>query len=345
MDGEGDWFHEGPRELVRHLRVKGARSEAWLPLLRRDIARRHLPLLVDMGGWPTPEQETLLDECTHGVLLTPDEESRREWADRFARHGLVLLADLRSDLHGENKLEREEPVLVGTLAGLERGRMAEGPAFEALVERLTTLFSDASVDLRRRHLEKAPVELVVDLDRLAQQMGKAPYRWQPSDVPKVLAYLPAHQPLAVYGRGPNWLYAAIAAHVIPAPFYLFDARIGWVESPTLREGSLPPDSSVTWTVRPLPNLGAHLIEIGLPDAYLDIREADALGIPHLPPTGVIVSGRLPLWLWVALVRACDAPWVAVLQPQMAGAVVVRARSALPPMGTVVPLSFPLFPPL
>jgi CRISPR-associated protein Csx3 len=65
-DGEGDWFHEGEQDVVRHLRIKGARSEGWLPLLRRDIARRHLPLIVDMGGLPTPEQEAILETVPTG---------------------------------------------------------------------------------------------------------------------------------------------------------------------------------------------------------------------------------------------------------------------------------------
>lgn len=335
LDGEGDWFHEGPQEMVRYLRVKGARSDAWLRLLRRDIARRHLPLLVDMGGLPTQDQETLLDECTHAILLTPDAESRREWAERFARHGLVLLADLRSDLFGRNGLEREEPVLVGTLAGLERGQEAKGPAFEALVARLVDLFRTASSDLRRRHLEQAPAELVVDLDRLVHRLGERPPRWQPGDLPGVLAYLPPRRPLALYGRGPNWLYAAVAAHAAPSPFYLFDVRLGWVKTPSLRVGAPPADTPLATTLRALE--GSYLFEFVLSDAYLDITESDSLRVPPPPHTGLVLSGKLPLWLWAALTRVYDAPWVAVLQPQLNGAVVVRARHASPAVGTVISL--------
>lgn len=225
-DGEGDWFLEGEPDVVRHLRIKGAASDRWLPLLRQDIARRHLPLIVDMGGLPTPEQESILDECTHGILLTPSEAARREWAGRFAAHGLVLLADLRSDLAGENRLEAAEPVVRGVLAGLERGKTASGPAFGALVERLSALFGPFAADLYRRHMATAPAELAVDLDRLARRLGREPTEWRPEDLPAVLDYLPVGEPLALYGRGPNWLYAAVAVHALPSPFYLFDARLG-----------------------------------------------------------------------------------------------------------------------
>ncbi len=335
-DYEGDWFYEGEPDTVRRLRLKGARSAAWLPLLRRDVARRHLPLIVDLGGLPTLEQEAILDDCTHAILLTPHEAARQEWAARLARHGLVLLADLRSDLQGENRLDQVGPVLQGTLARLERRSRAEGPAFVALTDRLADLFNAAAQGLHRRHLADAPTELVVDLDRLAQQMGRDPNDWQPSDLPAVLDYLPGGEPLALYGRGPNWLYAAVAAQALPAPFFLFDARLGWVTAPIIPTGAPDPTGPLTVRSHALPQ--AQLLELHLPDAYLDITEADTLRLPPLcPMAGVILSGRLPQWLWAALTRSCDTRWVAIFQPQVGGAVVVRSHTPNPAIGDVVSL--------
>ncbi len=334
-DYEGDWFHEGDQELVRHLRLKGGSSDDWLPPLRRDVAHRHLPLLVDMGGLPTPEQESILDHCTHGVLLTPDETAREEWAERFARHGLVLLADLRSNLRGENRLDRIEPVLKGVLQGLERGSRASGPAFNALIARLASLFLAASRDLRRRHLESAPAELVIDLDRLARSMGRDANRWQPQHLPALLDYLPRGKPLALYGRGPNWLYAAVAVHAMPSPFWLFDARLGWVEAPTIHPNA--PATTGSLVLLRLSSLDAWMLSFFLPSAYLDIAEVNRLGIPPSIDSGVILSGKLPLWLWAALARSLEAPWVAIAQPQLPGAVVVRSRTGRRKVGTVISL--------
>ncbi len=349
-DGEGDWFHEGEQDLVRHLRVKGAVSDRWLGLLRQDIARRHLPLIVDMGGLPTREQESILDECTHGILLTPSDEARREWADRFAAHGLVLLADLRSDLRGENRLDAVEPVVRGVLAGLERGSVARGPAFDALVERLEALFRPFAPDLYRRHMETAPAELVVDLERLARQRGRDPNRWLPEDLGWVLDYLPAGETLALYGRGPNWLYAAVAVHALPAPFYLFDARLGWTAPPVLRVG--PPssgplqqslDGSGSLVVRVEGEEGQSVarMEFFLHESYLDITELEGTTVPAPPAEGLILSGKLPLYLWTALARlyAPRLAWLAVVQPQLGarealGAIVVHSRAA-PPVGAVI----------
>jgi len=331
-DYEGDWFYEGAREWVHHLRIKGARSEAWLPLVQQDVARRHLPLIVDMGGLPTAEQERILDECTHAILLTPDVVSRQVWEARMAQHGLVLLADLHSELRGENRLVSTEPLLQGTLAGLERRSEATGPAFEALIVRLSTLFKPATRGLRRRHLEAAPVELAVDLAQLAEHLGLAKQAWLPSDLPEVLEYLPQARPLGLYGRGPNWLYAAVAAHARPAPFALFDVRRGWVEAPPLEQGSLDPDSPLAVQRRALPE--ATLLEIRLLDAYLDISEARGMRVPCTADGGIILSGKLPHWLWAGLVRVCQARWVAVLQSQTGGAAVVASEGE-PEVGEIV----------
>ncbi|MCX7855528.1 MAG: CRISPR-associated protein Csx3 [Anaerolineae bacterium] len=341
-DGEGDWFLEGEPDLVRHLRVKGAVSGRWLHMLRQDIARRHLPLIVDLGGLPTPEQESILDDCTHGILLTPSEGARREWTDRFATHGLVLLADLRSDLRGENTLEGTEPVIRGVLAGLERGQMASGPAFDALVERLAALFGPFAADLYRRHMAAAPAELVVDLERLARQMGREPTEWRPDDLPAVLDYLPAGEPLALYGRGPNWLYSAVAVHALPAPFYLFDARLGWAAPPTLSIGT-PPTGPLRVEERRGEGTPVARMEFFLPEAYLDITEVEGMSVPAPSPEGLILSGKLPLWLWAGLARlyAPRTSWLAVVQPQLTAqdagwAVVVHSR-AMPPIGSVIGL--------
>ncbi|MBU0496249.1 MAG: hypothetical protein KKA73_19920 [Chloroflexi bacterium] len=337
-DYEGDWFHEADQDWVRHRRLKGARSEAWLPLLHADIARRHLPLLVDLGGLPSPAQEALLDDCTHAILLTPNQDARLEWADRFSRHGLVFLADLHSDRHGTNQLEQAEPLLLGTLASLERGCTAQGPAFGALTDRLADLFTAAAPDLRQRHLEDAPTELAVDLDRLARQMARDPHDWQPADLAAVLDYLPAGQPLALYGRGPNWLYAAIAVHAHPAALHLFDVRQGWVETLPIAPGEPGAAGALTAHCHVLAP-DTQLLEFRLPDAYLDPAEAGELRRPPdpAPPAGVILSGKLPLWLWTALARSYAAPWVAVLQPQTQGAVVIKSVGSAPPLGTVLPV--------
>ncbi len=337
-DGEGDWANEADQALVRRIRVKGEGTPGWIARMCQDIANRHLPLIVDVGGRPTPWQEAVFDYCTHAILLTPDEEARSSWRELASRHGLPLLADLHSVLAGENSIQENVPILHGQIGGLERGRSARGPVFEALVNRLATLFAYDDAELRTAHLSLAPAELVVELSRMGRALGLGDEwrRWSPRDLPALLDYLPAHKPLGVYDRGPNWLYAALALYAYPEPLYQFDVRLGWVAPPTLLID--PASPSPLWAVRVLDRPTHTRLELALAGDYLDYGEAEGLTLPPLPPDkGVVLSGKLPLWLWTALARAYrDVPWVAVFQPPLGDlAVVVASQDESVPAGSLV----------
>jgi CRISPR-associated protein Csx3 len=338
-DGEGDWANEADQALVRRIRVKGEGTPQWIGRVCRDIARRHLPLIVDVGGRPSAWQEAVFDACTHAVLLTPDEAARSAWRRLAARHGLPVLADLRSVLAGEDRVDAPGPILHGQIGGLERGRTARGPAFEALAGRLAALFAYDEAELRAAHLSLAPAELVVELSRVGRAVGAGGewQRWQPGHLPALLDYLPAATPLATYDRGPNWLYAALALHTYPEPLYQFDVRLGWVAPPELVVAPSPAEEAAL-IARPLARPGHTRLELVLAEDYLDYGEADGLSVPPLAvDTGVVLSGKLPMWMWTALARAyAHAPWLAVFQPQLGGrAVVVASREVEVAVGSLV----------
>jgi CRISPR-associated protein Csx3 len=327
-DGEGDWSNQARQDLVRAIRIKGDCTPELIQHICRDIAQRHLPLIVDPGGKPTDWQEAVFDECTHAILLWPDAESRRTWEAMLKRHGLPIVADLRSDLHGTNSLEDNGPISRGTLAGLERGAMAEGLAFEALVERVSGLFSYSLSELRAMHLAQAPVELVIELGRLGRTLDAldGAQEWIPQHLPRVLDYLPSATPLGLYDRGPNWLYAALALYAYPEPLYQFDVRLGWIKPPALQVGQPAKDALLRVRLFPRPD---HIrVELALRDSYLDFAEADGLYVPPVPQDiGIVLSGKLPLWLWTsAAVAYRPASWLGIYQPQLHDrAVVVHSR--------------------
>jgi len=338
-DGEGDWASEAEPDLVRTILVPKAWTPAFVGHVCESLAHRPLPLLVDVGGHPTAWQEAIFDHCTHAVLLTPDEAARTAWLDRATRHNLILVADLRSELHGVNEVTATQPVLAGTIAGLDWGQRIGGPTFAALEERIARLFAYDVQELRRAHLAAAPVETIVDLDRLARSFD-VPFIgekavWQPHHLPRLLDYLPGATPLGLYGRGPNWLYAAVALLAHPEPFYQFDARLGWVISPPLHLGTPAADAPLQAQSQPQADhpsaslrAGLHLA-FAIPQAHLDYSAADGLVVPPVPPDqGIVLSGRIPLWLYtaLALTYAPPASWLAVYQPQLGDqAVVVSSR--------------------
>jgi CRISPR-associated protein Csx3 len=256
-----------------------------------------------------------------------------------ARHGLILLADLHSRLTGVGLVTGDVPVLRGIITGLERGTTATGPTFDALVEQVARLFSYDPDELRRSHLTSAPVETAIDLDRLAHTLD-VPHReeqaaWEPRHLPVVLDYLPEAVPLGLYGRGPNWLYAALALLSAPAPFVQFDVRLGWVRATSLHMGM--PDTAAPLQIQSHESPDYVHVEGILPTAYLDYSQLETLAVPPVPAGfGVVLSGKLPHWLYTSLALTYRAaPWIAVYQPQLECAVVVYSADEVHVTGNCI----------
>lgn len=331
-DGEGDWSQEASKDQVRLLRQKGPFSSEFVERVRRDIERRHLPLLVDVGGKPTLEQEQILRACTHAVLLAATPEGLAEWRERAERCGLILIAELQSVLQGEDRVDEEKPVLRGVISKLERQHPPDGVMVQRLAERLQHLFAFTPEELRERLFQHAPTELIVDLDQLARADDIT--RWQPSDLPRLLAEIPPAA-LSIYGRGPNWLYTALALHAAPQPVFLFDPRLGWVQPPVVELGDQPSDA-LQWRPTPKPNF--TWLEANPAQPHLDYDELQQLIAPALDPQhGVILSGRLPLWLLVGLALTYrQHPWLAVVQAQQYGnGIIVLSRDEQYRLGDVM----------
>jgi len=66
------------------------------------------------------------------------------------------------------------------------------------------------------------------------------------------------------------------------------------------------------------------LAFAVPKAYLDYSQAGELAVPSVAPDqGLVLSGKLPLWLWTALALVYrDAPWLAVYQPQWGNQAIV-----------------------
>jgi len=327
-DGEGDWANESDQALVRRIRIKGQGTPDWVTNICRDIATRHLPLIVDVGGKPTNDQERVFDYCTHAILLTGDKASHDAWQTMAQRHGLILLADLHSRLTGTSRVTDSTPVLRGVITGLERGTIATGPVFDALVEQISHIFAYDPEELRHAHIISAPVETVIDLDRLARTLDvprrKEQAVWEPRHLPTVLAYLPEATPLGLYGRGPNWLYVALVLLAAPASFVQFDVRLGWVSATPLHVDT--PDPAAPLQIRSHAFADYVHIEGVLPTAYLDYSQLETLAVPSVPAgSGVVLSGKIPHWLYTSLALTYrSAPWIAVYQPQLKCAIVVHS---------------------
>lgn len=347
-DGEGNWYQEIHRELdpetIRVLRVKKAWSDSFVQGICRDLEGRHLPLLVDMGGRPRENQMRILQACTHSLLLLRSDEpgSADSWRVLVKRAGLLPLAEIFSERDNESSITTTEPVLEGTLARLERGIPAQGVLFDALVERITALFISYSlVELERTKLALAPTECTVNLDPLLHTFDPQAQEWTPETLKRLPGELPGNTALAVYGRGPGWLYGMLAAYVGQQPFYQFDPRIGWLAPPALRISTQSSSEEMTIQLRAYQD--ALILSISINTDYLDHLQIEQEQ-PAFPPVpaenGIILDGKMPHWLLTALVRLyseAGITWIACHQPTLKGAIVVTSHVPEHVLGELIPL--------
>jgi CRISPR-associated protein Csx3 len=345
-DGEGNWFHEIyeaiGKDEIRQISFSDRQwTEAFVNGICADLERRHLPFLVDMGGRPRDNQLRIFLNCTHSILLLkPEEEdSAHNWQRLIAESGLTQIAELRSELDGTPSLDATSPIIRGTITGLDRKSLASGPVFDALVDRLTALFSSYSLDeLEQAKLAIAPVQFTVNLDALLHRFDPAAYEWRREMLPNLVSQLPTGESLAVYSRGPVWLYSMLAAQVGQQPFYQFDPRIGWLAPPTVQiNAQQPPPDDMTYKL--YQHNDAVVLSIRIVREYLDYLQADNLPFPPISPeSGLIIDGRLPYWLLTALVRLyqnAGMAWIACHQPKLRGAVVVMSRVPAHALGDLV----------
>ncbi len=167
---EGNWTQESDAETVSQIRIKieGDWPDDYVKRICLDLEHRCLPLLVDVGGKPKESQMCILRQCTHSLLLLRADQPdyTRLWQGWTAESNLLPLAQIYSQLEGTSTITAQTPILEGTLTGLERNNttLLTGQLFEALVERIATLFNSYSPqELEKAFFEQAPTELVIDL--------------------------------------------------------------------------------------------------------------------------------------------------------------------------------------
>jgi CRISPR-associated protein Csx3 len=344
-DGEGNWFHEGDPDTVSKIRVSQGSEwpAAFVQRISQDLEHRCLPLLVDMGGKPKPSQEILFRFCTHAILLLRADkpEATQHWERLVAENNLLPLARLFSQQHGSSIITSDTPLLEGTLTGLERHAAFErSPLFDALVQCIATLFNSFDVaDRERIYFEQAPTEIVLDLQQALRTFTATSNRWEPAMLAPLLGSLPPQTPLSVYGVGPNWLYAALAAYESGEPFYLFDPKLpfGWVQPARVYIGT---QRSPEIHVEERSGEDATILKITFPSDRLEYFQPDPRAFPSVSTEhGLIIHGRVPFWLLTALVRLyqeAGVPWIAPFHVQTNTAVVAYSRIEMYQPGDALP---------
>lgn len=127
-DGDGSWFSETAKrdaELAKKLKAeyKAKFTKEFADFKAREFKNIKVPIFIfDVGGKISPENQTIMTEATHAVILIKHESEISIWKKFCKSLGLKVLAIIFSDYHGtEDFMESESPILKGSVHHLERG--------------------------------------------------------------------------------------------------------------------------------------------------------------------------------------------------------------------------------
>lgn len=345
---ENNWYLESDdQSLVRTLRSEHKRgySAKFIMQMLRVIEQRRVPLLVDIGGEPQDDQFGLIEACSHSVLLYDDEAICAKWQAMLAHAGLQPVAELLSRQVADDQILEQRPVLTGFISGLEcdPAQRKMGTTFEALLSRVAGICNYEEAYLERLHLADAPYPPLVERE-LARNLGMPVAEklfWHPEVLPMLTKLVGAGDIAALYGHGPVWLAAMLAAQTLPAPLSIFDVRFGWVTVPQVRHG---PQGGLSVSYAPAAVDGALWACIKLSKEGMLEKGGFSIATPP-NHDGLILSGKLPRWTFAALTRFfvknhashknSHTQWIAIHDPDYHHAVVVFSRCKSMPLGTVL----------
>ncbi|MFG6098460.1 CRISPR-associated ring nuclease Crn3/Csx3 [Leptothoe sp. ISB3NOV94-8A] len=141
-DGEGNWTLElsenaSEREAFK-LANKGTLTERFFPYQGqaiRNLRQQKSLVIVDAGGMVQPEKQSILDACTHYLIISSKPEEIEPWHD-FCRDqgGLKPVAVIHSTLQAMVEVLQHEPFLELRCGPWVQGEAAQLP--DALLERL-----------------------------------------------------------------------------------------------------------------------------------------------------------------------------------------------------------------
>jgi CRISPR-associated protein Csx3 len=335
-DGQDVLIPTDEQAYVRLLSIRDIDGDELVGRLDQDLSRRLLPMLIDISVDHQYLQHCILKHSTH-LIFPPyryDQANQDLWCQLEERYGLLPLLDTCSSFESSlSATITQEPVIPRPLLRSEKNFVEHEPFFGCAVERITNLFSTYSnEELMNIHLHQAPGELTLHLSMLLQTLAPGAKSWEPHMLPAVLEYLPARASLSVYGPGPQWLYAALAAYAndffqFNACFLPGDVSSGWVASPPLLLSTTTrPEVQVTY-IREDKN---SQLTVNLSNFPFDYLQAPSLPFPPVPShLGLTLVGSMPTWLLTAIVRLythAGVPWIACRQPQQCRDVVVFSQT-------------------
>jgi len=100
-DGEGDWYGNIPATIGRIFRIKKKFDNDYVKAVIKSIKNSGMYkkiILIDCGGKISEENQKILKECTHSIIICKDEKDYDKWEEASEAADVDILAKVKSKL-------------------------------------------------------------------------------------------------------------------------------------------------------------------------------------------------------------------------------------------------------
>lgn len=150
-DGEGTWSNNKNQDETSVVRKKGKFTNTFIDDACKAIDNQtNKIVLVDVGGVMSKENEQVFEHCDSFVVLSSDEQKKKEWLEFGQNLGLECVGCLDSKLEGREEIYSREPYFQGRIVGLERGEVLEDSSvIKALISDIVRKSKYAEKDVNK----------------------------------------------------------------------------------------------------------------------------------------------------------------------------------------------------
>ena len=332
-DGEGIWSNNKNQNETSIVRKKGKFTKSFIDNACQAIDNQtNNIVLVDVGGIMTKENEQVFSHCDSFVIVSNDEEKKKEWLEFGQKLGLECVGCLDSSPKGQEEIYSRTPYLQGKIVGLERGKILEkSPVIKAMV---------SDIVKKSRYIEK--IELtdknfkgtMIDDTELGFELGYGKeiftedgtpikrVRWNEMALPQIYQAIqekvnPRH-PVRINGIRASFVLCAIckvskkqgvkdvSAYDIRTKSYIpikeFAKKKGLRQAKGLEYNIIENQENV-------------FMDIDITKEQYSLEDYEQCVLPQIRESKTLyLSGRMPLWLLASISSSYNSSKVFTFQP-------------------------------
>lgn len=332
-DGEGTWSNNKDQEETSMVRRKGKFTKSFIDDACAAIDNQANEIvLVDVGGVMSKENEQVFGHCDSFIVLSSDEEKKKEWLEFGEKLGLECIGCLDSSLEGSEEIYSRNPYLQGKIVGLERGEILED---SRVIKALVSDIVKKSKYAEKKDIKKEKLtENIIDDTELGFELGYGkeiltedgtPIKkvfWKEEALPKIYKKInddiDSSKPLKISGIRANFALCAIckaAKQKGVEDISAYDIRLKqYIPIKQLpKKKGIKQAKGLSYNI--IENNENIFMDVDITNEKYSLEDYEEAILPEIKEgKNLYISGRMPLWLLASISSSYDSKRIFTFQP-------------------------------